>query len=400
MPTGPALILRYARPMSVAGRSRRRQCHRAPRVAVRHAGLPDAMTGTVPVRAMGSAPGHARAKKKAAALKTGAAAQKSTPSITPTPQPSAQPAQRQLHRTVVRSVPAVRAAPMVQAKAAGTPVLAGGTQTVSIAGPVKGVNRTLVFIPPAVRASRTARPVDVLLHFHGFGARASRYREHDRIAEGLVASGRRMIAVVPQYDFLFKWVVEQTPEGPKRKRRCFGDSLTKAGFTSDSYLTAVFEALHKRHNRGIAGLPESLTPGSVVLSGHSAAGRPISALLRHDAGIPKGAGGATSPLPSKMPALVLFDAINSDSQLAAVRGWVLAHLESDLAYLRRIAAPGRQLDYLRNSQYFLAYYNVHYTHGLSPEKQKAARPPKLYAGLHLKLAQAIKQWFTGKKCSL
>jgi hypothetical protein len=216
--------------------------------------------------------------------------------------------------------------------------------------------RAVVLIPDTIDPSR---PVEVLLHLHGHnvgyrqrrtaGAHASlragsvRDIDTDRIEQQIEASGRPMIGVLPQ----------------GTTGSDFG------GFDSNAYIADVFRVLS-----GIGAFGRNPAPriGRVVLSGHSGAGRPIADMLSQP-GQPR--------LPSSLGEVALFDSINGDAQLAAVRDWVLLRLGQDLATLTGSGiTPTQQQAQLQAGLRFRAYYTN-----------------SSYAARHVRLNQSIETWF-------
>ena len=223
--------------------------------------------------------------------------------------------------------------------------------------------RAIALIPEGIDLTK---PVEVLLHLHGFnvGYRQRRTQgqdpslkpgtvrdvETDRIEQQLQASGRPMIAVLPQ-------------------------GTITSGFgklNADAYIAEVFRKLSSTGAFGSFPAPKV---ARVVLSGHSGAGGLIAEMVS-EPGQPR--------LPSSLGEVALFDAIDGEDQLNLIRTWVLSQLDRDLSAL---AAPGiSQADqeaYLRTSMRFRAYYTN-----------------RSYLHVHAKLAAAIESWFTRNAAQL
>lgn len=226
--------------------------------------------------------------------------------------------------------------------------------------------RAIALLPAAT--IDTTKPVDVLLHLHGFnvgyrqrskqGNEATlapgtvRDVESDRIEQQIAASAQPIIGILPQ-----------------------GTATSDFGrLNSDAYIAAVFAALtaHGAWGKGIA----APTVGRVILSGHSGAGGPISQMMA-EPGTPR--------LPSAIAEVALFDAINPRGpQLGIITNWVLGHLDQDLSALMSLgkssgSVTSAQGAYLQKSMRFRAYYT-----------QKDYRKP------HEKLQEAIIRWFNTK----
>lgn len=212
----------------------------------------------------------------------------------------------------------------------------------------EATGRAIVLIPSSLD---TARPVEVLLHLHGHnigyrqrkGGGTVRDQAVDRLEQQLQASGRPMVAVLPQ---------GTTTSG-------FGK-----GFDGDAYIKEVFNTL------AYVGVWLKVPAiERVVMTGHSGGGGPISAMLG-EPGQPR--------LPSKLGELALFDAINGDGQLAIVQQWVLKQLAHDLSQLTKLGiAPAEQGSYLDTSMRFRAYHTT----------------GDFYASRHVQLKGAIEGWF-------
>jgi hypothetical protein len=227
----------------------------------------------------------------------------------------------------------------------------------SLAAEEAAQGRAIVLIPSHIDLTR---PVEVLLHLHGHnvGYRQRRTQglhpslrpgtvrdiETDRIEQQLEASARPMIGVLPQ-------------------------GTTSSGFgllDSNAYIAEVFRVLS---GVGAFGTHPAPQIARVVLSGHSGGGGPIAGMLSQ---------GGQTRLPSPLGEVALFDAINSDYELAAVRGWVMGQLNRDLAALTAPGiTPAQQQALLRGGTRFRAYYTNAF-----------------YAARHVQLHRYIEAWFS------
>lgn len=243
--------------------------------------------------------------------------------------------------------------------------LASGNQApdAQAAAEEEAAGRAIALIPENLDLSG---PVDVLVHLHGhnIGYRQRRTAgphpnlkvgtvrdvDTDRIEQQIQASGRPMIGVLPQ-----------------------GTALSRFGsFDSDAYIAEVLRVLAGLGAFGASPAPQI---GRVLLSGHSGAGRPIAEMLA-EPGQPR--------LSSKLGELALFDSINDDNQLAAVRDWVVSQLNRDLAALTATGiTPAQQAAYLKNGMRFRAYYTN-----------------SSYAPRHESLRQSIRAWFNAHAAAL
>lgn len=217
--------------------------------------------------------------------------------------------------------------------------------------------RAIALIPASLS---TSQPVDVLLHLHGhnIGYRQRRMQgshptlqpgsvrdvETDRIEQQIQASGRPMIGVLPQ-----------------------GTTGSAFGrINSDAYIAEVFRAFG---TLGAFGAQPAPRVARVLLSGHSGAGEPLTAMLA-----PTG----QARLPSALGEIALFDSINGDGELAAVTAWVRQHLDEDLAALTASGiTTAEQQAILDTSPRFRAYFTN-----------------SNYAERHRRLQQAIASWFS------
>lgn len=224
-------------------------------------------------------------------------------------------------------------------------------------------NRAIALLPASLD---TTQPVDVLLHLHGhnvgyrqratkgaddetLGVGTVRDVESDRIEQQIAASKRPIIGILPQ-------------------------GTAGSGFgrlNSDAYIAEVFKKLTSM----VAWGPQASEPkiGRVILSGHSGAGDPLSAMM-HEPGTPR--------LPSALQEVALFDSINGPIELGRVTDWVRQNLDTDLAELISLGTGSgietpAQTAYLQKSIRFRAYYTN-----------------SSYRERHEKLQQSIDKWFS------
>ncbi len=186
------------------------------------------------------------------------------------------------------------------------------------------IGKAIVVLPVALDP---AKPVEVLVHLHGYniGYRESagnvRDIQLDRIEQQIITSGHtQMIGILPQGTTVSK----------------FG----AAGFNSDAYINEVLGML--KTGQKWAKAPDI---GQVILTAHSGGGNRMEELLP----------GTKGSLPSKMIELVLFEAINGDGELGAVKKWITDEVKKDVDYLKT-AAPADQQSYLAKSKRFRGYY--------------------------------------------
>ena len=214
-----------------------------------------------------------------------------------------------------------------------------------------GAKQAIVALPAPITGGKT--PVDVLLYFHGqtAGARAGRDVSVDRIEAQLEASGRRMIAVMPQGTIKADFGV----------------------FDPDIYLREVFNRLISL--RIWASRPPM---GAVVFSGHSAGGKVAADLLTAPVSELKGVAGIT-----------LFDGINGPEELKVAETFVGQQLDAALAQLRAKSVKGvddKENRVLAGVVGLRAY--VVGTAQAKPTRKLLDRP-----GLHATLRATIEAWF-------
>jgi Domain of unknown function (DUF4157) len=238
--------------------------------------------------------------------------------------------------------------------------------------------KAVAYVPDGAKTLTSPRAVDVLVVLHGYnigyrqprGGGQTRDQRLDLVSSQLTASGRLMIAILPQGGY----------------KSDFGTLNT------DDYVAEVFKLLISRGD-----LPNGVAPGRVVLSGHSGAGGPLQQMFQND--LKKQAGQTPSgapTLPATMGEIVLMDEINDSSanpdgagQCGTARKWVESQLNRDLANVQKAKADATaqgsdpiaaQLNYLKSSLRFRGYYS--HTSG------------DYYARSYKKLDEKITKWFS------
>jgi len=175
----------------------------------------------------------------------------------------------------------------------------------------EGADGKAIAVVPTLKADQ---PVEILLHLHGHNVG---YRERaksdgtamdpgsvrdvaaDRIEQQLGASGRNMIAILPQ-----------------------GTTMSGFGaFKPEAYITEVWGML-----TAMKKLPPNAKRGAVVLSGHSGAASPITQML------------STGNLPTGLGELVLFDSIHT-GQRPTVETFLKSRMGADVKALKDLADP-------------------------------------------------------------
>jgi hypothetical protein len=222
--------------------------------------------------------------------------------------------------------------------------------------------RAVVAIPSALDLTR---PIDVLLHFHGYTETVDRpyagWRQHreagtvrdvalDQIEQQLHASGAsQLIGVLPQ-----------------------GGVESQFGkLPIDGYIAEVLDRLV-----AVGALKSRPPAGRVIVSAHSGGGHLVRKTLEQEV-----AGKKTG----QFGQLVLFEAINGKGELKTATKWVTTRLDADLAVL---ADPARTADqkaaYLATSPRLRAYYG------------NSAGYAKRYQALEA----SIEGWFTAHRAQL
>lgn len=178
------------------------------------------------------------------------------------------------------------------------------------------------------------RPVDVLLHLHGFdpGYRQDRQmsaqdpvrdKDVDRFEEQVRDLGPQLLVVLPQGGLHAGFSPQ--PGRPELKT-----------FDMEAFLDEVLERLAV--TRLLPARPESLR---LLLSAHSGGGEALGVMLQ----------GAARP-----QLVALFDAVNGPrEELPRIERWLEARLSEDLAALRQLPPDG-QRRYLQRGLRFRAFF--------------------------------------------
>jgi hypothetical protein len=250
-----------------------------------------------------------------------------------------------------------------------------GTQTEEEAD-----GRAIVLIPEGLNKKGE---IEVLLHLHGHGLGYREFKvggkpqvrdeaidQTESQLEAIFASGRNMIAVLPQGT---------------------GTSGFGAGFDADKYLKAVFKILGERGN-----LPKGKEPGPIVFSGHSGGGDVISPMLAEDLDQEKRAKKAKKDkgdtrLPGNMRELILFDALHGSEDQTLIE-FLTARLNHDLEELtnaERSHWPKAHREYLATSFRFRGYHSG----GTGNEKGDGKDRRSGYGRRYDNVKKALDQWF-------
>ena len=184
--------------------------------------------------------------------------------------------------------------------------------------------RAVVLIPNTVKPPAPAKDqpvqVDVLLHFHGYGAgyRQLQPGKHD-FAGVLAADQTRDVELYQMEQQLLahvastqRLIIAVLPQGSEKSG--FGDIGTKSG----AYLTEVFARLIPGY------LPGKAEPGRLIVSGHSGGGVAAMATAKERA------------TTKQRTDVLLFDAINFSSktctsnEITTVTAWVSNQIAADV----------------------------------------------------------------------
>jgi hypothetical protein len=221
--------------------------------------------------------------------------------------------------------------------------------------------RAVAYVPLNFDASSA---VEILVHLHGhnIGSRERTKKTSapgtvrdvllDKIAQQVVASGRRMIVLLPQ----------GTPHS------VFGPTSASdfdIGKFIDEALTALVTA------RVLTAKP---AVGPVVLSGHSGGGGELAVLLSQ-----KG----TPRIPATLEAEFLFEAINGTNELATQTAFLTGKLNAALAAIKSAADDAAKSAYLATSFRFAGFYNSEF-----------------YVPFYTQLKQSLDAWFAHNAAAL
>ena len=231
--------------------------------------------------------------------------------------------------------------------------IVGHVRRIPIEGLPGGSPQAIVAVPSSMLGG--TRPVDVLLHFHGWGPGFKEGRDitMDRVEAQLEAAKRRMVAILPQ-------------GGAKSE---FGS------FDPDQYIGAVFNQLKLLGVWGVQGQPPR---GQIVVTGHSGGGKAAMDLV---------AGGAAGLGKGKLAEVALFDGINGPEELGVATLWVKAQLDAALSRLQSVKGKPAQEDaILATVIKFRAYHSGSAT-------ARPSRTIRDWPGLHASLRAEIDAWF-------
>jgi hypothetical protein len=220
----------------------------------------------------------------------------------------------------------------------------------------KNQGRAIAVVPEqAFQTIDPAKPIEVLLHLHGMSVPklySPGYRARKTAGPDLPGAAKGASDIGTVRDVSLDRVeaqVESLIAGSKRQIVAVLPQGTTgsgfgAGFKPDALLAEVFQML-------VAGkfLPTGSTPGPVTFSGHSGGGNTMISAMAGDL-----RGSKTGPqLPKNMGDLLLFDAINGDSQISTVNDYLGKRFKVDVTNLEALIKQGKsvqeQTDYLAGS---------------------------------------------------
>jgi hypothetical protein len=241
--------------------------------------------------------------------------------------------------------------------------------------------RAIVLIPDGLDKKGE---IEVLLHLHGHGLGYREFKvggkpqvrdeaidQTESQLEAIFASGRNMIAVLPQ----------------GTGTSGFGD------FDADAYLTKVFQILCERGN-----LPKGKNPGPVIFSGHSGAGDVMYWMLakeieqRAQARKRKQSATGSTGLPAQMSELIMMDALNINEEEPMLINFLTGRLDQDLAQLtnaERANDPDKQRTYLASSFRFRGYHSGGKGNDKGDKKDRRSGYGRRYDNVKA----ALDQWF-------
>ena len=180
-------------------------------------------------------------------------------------------------------------------------------------GPSK---RAIVLVPANLPPGGS---VDVLLHMHGHTTGYDKGQDESiyRVGDQMAASGKPMIGILVQGLFNYN------PGDKSKDKKAFWSQAKGASFNADAYIAATFKRLGEA---GIWKADKPVSPGRVVMAGHSGADAPILSMLNSD------------KKPANLGGLFLFDTMYHESYWDDRGGWkfVKGRLDAELAYLREL----------------------------------------------------------------
>lgn len=206
--------------------------------------------------------------------------------------------------------------------------------------------KAIVLMPPGLDP---AKPVDVLLHFHGHNAghaeAGAKARDDtvDNIEAQLAASSRpQLMAILPQ----------GTPDS------AFGTAAQSSdkAFDPDAYVNNIFAVLS---NNGIWNSAPTLA--GVMISGHSGAGELINEKIL-GAGLGSNIGAGASPTgdsaaPAAFKELALIDAVNGPREHARLYEFLQMKMTDELAKAQQKGSDDEKIAYLKGGFKFRGYYS-------------------------------------------
>ena len=248
----------------------------------------------------------------------------------------AAPAQAPTTSKAAAQGPQPAGAPVAIGSDVSVPTAQGAVRRITVEGLTKGYQQpkkvtpgaptageAVILIPPSV--ANDSRPVEVLVHLHGHGigfrtqtkqllkdvrhagTNVGEVRDVviDKTEAQLAASGRHMVAVLPQ--------------GGTHSE--FGANFDPKSYSEEAFARLVDMGVWK-HAPAIDG---------VVLSGHSGAGATFASTMR-----------SQSHRPEYLREVVMFDSINGSGELKSIAGWLLRQLQFDLTTLKAASVQDRQ----------------------------------------------------------
>jgi D-alanyl-D-alanine carboxypeptidase len=264
-----------------------------------------------------------------------AASKAPAPAKAPATSNAAAPAAAPKTAAVPALGPQPATAPASLGSEASVPTAQGAVRRITVEGLTRGFRppkkarpgdptpgEAIVLIPPSVVDG--SRPVEVLVHLHGHGigfrtqtkqllkdvrhagTKVGEVRDVviDKTEAQLAASGRHMVAVLPQ--------------GGTHSE--FGSNFDPKSYSEEAFTRLVAMGIWK----------QAPAVDGVVLSGHSGAGATFAATMR-----------AQAQRPDYLREVVMFDSINGSGELKSIAGWLLRQLGSDLTALKAASVKDR-----------------------------------------------------------
>jgi LAS superfamily LD-carboxypeptidase LdcB len=212
-----------------------------------------------------------------------------------------------------------------------------------------------------------SRPVEVLVHLHGHGigfrtqtkqllkdvrhagTKVGEVRDVviDKTEAQLAASGRHMVAVLPQ--------------GGTHSE--FGANFDPKSYSEEAFTRLVAMGVWK----------QAPAVDGVVLSGHSGAGATFAATM-----------GGQAQRPGYLREVIMFDSINGSGELKAIAGWLRRQLGSDLTALKAAASAEDRQQLLSAGFRFRGYFSHNW----------------IYPVMYAKLEAQLNKWFQDHDAAL